>query len=302
MQRLAGGKRDLHDASKEKVMSLVSAKFLLERAMKGCYAVPAFNCANLESLEAVIGCAEEERSGAIVQTHKSMLDPITIESFGGAARALAFKAEVPIAVGLDHGASLAEIVAAVRCGFTTVMMDASDLPLDENIRAVKQVVDICHPQGITVEAALGRMPRGLQQSDDDLARVQDAVQLVKQTGVDALAPAVGNIHGTAHGQAKGVPDLRIALIEELFKATETPLVLHGGSSIPAELIDAAIEGGIRWVIVYSDLGMAFTRALRGRLDSGLKTANPVEYLRPATKALKEVVRAKIRTFHSSGKF
>ena len=283
-------------------MSLVSAGYLMEKAIEQKYAVPALNCVNLESLEMVVRCAEEERAGIIVQTHFEFLDPITIESFSIATRALAHRASVPIALGLDHGKNLTEAVTAMRNGFTSIMIDASNLPLQENISIVKQVVDLCHPQGITVEAALGTMPLGQRQSDADLAKVEDAVELVRQTGVDTFAPAVGNIHGSAHGEEKAVPVLNTDLIGRLAEATGRPLALHGGSSTPQDQIDAAIANGVRWVVIFSDLQKAFTRGVREYINRDLKMASPVEYLREGAKAFKEAARAKIRMFHANGRY
>lgn len=277
-------------------------KSLLDNAMKEKYAVPAFNCINLETIEAVVAAAEEERSGLIIQFNPIYYSNASVGSLMSVATRLAYLSPMPIAISLDHGNTLEDILISIRNGFTGVMIDAAENPLPENIKIVKQIVDLCHPLGITVEAAIGHMPHGKQQSQSDLANPSQAFELVQNTGVDALAPAVGNIHGSAHGEEKGTPHLDYERIKLLSEITKIPLVLHGGSSLTDQEYKKAIDAGIRKVVIFSDLATAFNKALKKEFQNSSVGTNPGDLFLPAKNALKIEAHRKIRQLNSYNRY
>jgi fructose-bisphosphate aldolase, class II len=281
-------------------MPLVRVPQLLDHAMRHHYAVGAFVCMNLEMVTAAIRAAEAERSPVVVRVHPEVRAVASFGTMGALVRRLASESGVPIGLSLDHGMDLKDVADAIRAGFGGVMIDAAEQPLDENIGIVRQVAAWAQPLGITVEAAIGHMPHGRQQRDDDLAKVEDAVRLVREGGADILAPAVGNVHGTAHGEVKAAPRLDTERIAALRQATGVPMCLHGGSSIPADQMRAAIAAGVHMVIIYSDVVKAFDRELRRVLGSEDEGVNIVLALEPAIHAASEVIRRKMRELGSSG--
>ena len=207
----------------------VNMKYILDAANRDGYAVMAVNSVNMEMARAVIEAAEEEHSPIIVQfgcgqmkklAHPDQMVPMI--------KAMAEKATVPVCLNLDHGPSFEAEVDAIQRGFSNVMIDASSLPYEENVRRTRQVVDLAHGKGISVEAELGHVGQaadGDGKTADMYTNVEQAVQFVKDTGVDALAVAIG----TAHGKypAGYVPVLDFGRLKELKEALKMPLVLHG---------------------------------------------------------------------------
>jgi len=282
-------------------MPLTRVSNLLDHAVEHGYAIGAFVCMNLEMITAVIRAAEAERAPVAVRFHPEVRAVHKLSTVAAAVRHLAGEATIPVALSLDHGESLAEVVDAIAAGFSGVMRDAAERPLEENARQVRQVVEIASPLGITVEAAIGHMPHGTLQRETDLADVADAVRLVRESGAHILAPAVGNVHGTAHGEAKAEPKLDTERIRALREATGIPMCLHGGSSIPPDQMSAAIAAGVHMVIIYTDVVTAFDRELRRVLGTTDEGVNIVLALEPALHAATEVVRRKLREFGSGGR-
>ena len=205
---------------------LVTLKEILTKAKQENYAVPACNIDNEHNLRAAIEAAEEMNTGIILNT-TPVANP-DLESFGRIAVDLARRSRVKIALNLDHGKTFEDCLLGIRAGYTSIMIDRSLLPFEENIREVQEMVRICHALGISVEAELGHVGVGEQYHTDGhqaFTRVEEAVEYVKQTGVDALAVAIG----TAHGVYKGTPQIHFDLLHELKDALDIPLVLHGGS-------------------------------------------------------------------------
>lgn len=283
-------------------MPLVSVKDLLSEAAKGGYAVPSFCCVNLETIAAVVETARDERAGVVVQFHPDFYRYAEASLLARVATDCAVRSPLPVAISLDHGETLEEILLGIRSGLTGVMIDASSLPLAENIRLVRQVVELCHPLGISVEAAIGNMGHGTRQTALDIADPAEAAELVAATGLDALAPAVGNVHGTAHGEEKAASQLDLKRIAAISRATSIPLVLHGGSSITADDLREAIDRGIRKVVFYSDMVKAFNTALKATLNEKAVGTTLIEILFPAVLAFKEEARAKIRALGAAGRY
>lgn len=223
---------------------LVNMKDLLADAEKGNYAVGSFSVANMEMVLGVIKAAEELNAPIILQIAEVRLKQSPLEVIGPLMVAAAENADVPVAVHFDHGKTLEKIGEALDIGFTSVMFDGSHLPLDENIEMTKKVMDMAKDYEAAVEAEIGCVG-GSEDGSEDIAinctKVEDAVKFEKETGVDALAIAIGN----AHGNYKSTPKLRFDILQQVDAATSTPLVLHGGTGITPEDFVKCSKTGIK---------------------------------------------------------
>ncbi|CAA7603081.1 Fructose-bisphosphate aldolase class-II [Acididesulfobacillus acetoxydans] len=234
---------------------------LLNHAKQGKYAIPALNFHNLEILQAIIETAEKSRSPVILQISPIYLEKIGRVAAAAMAREAAKDANVPVALHLDHSDSLHWIKWALDNGFTSVMLDASSRPLDENIALAYQTAKLAHERGATAEAELGHIG-GVEDNretgtnpDMGLADPDEAAKLVRDSGIDILAPAVGS----AHGLYKRPPKIDFHLIKKLAAALKIPLVLHGGSGIPDAMVREAISCGITKVNIGTELKVAWAR-------------------------------------------
>ncbi|PQD96093.1 fructose-1,6-bisphosphate aldolase, class II [Pradoshia eiseniae] len=284
-------------------MPLVSMTEMLNKALEGKYAVGQFNINNLEWTQAILAAAEEEKS------------PVILGVSEGAARHMGgFKTvvmmvkglledmniTVPVAIHLDHGSSYDKCKAAIDAGFTSVMIDASHHPFEENIETTKKVVEYAHANGVSVEAELGTV--GGQEDDvvaDGViyADPQECKELVEKTGIDCLAPALGSVHGPY----KGEPNLGFAEMEEIKNLTNMPLVLHGGTGIPVADIQKSISLGTSKINVNTENQIAFAKRVREVLDADKEVYDPRKFIGPGREAIKETVIGKIREFGSNGK-
>jgi fructose-bisphosphate aldolase, class II len=207
---------------------------------------------------------------------------------------------VPVAIHLDHGSSFESCAKAIHAGFTSVMIDASHHPFEENVALTSKVVELAHLHGVSVEAELGVVGG---QEDDVVANgiiyanPDECEELVKRTGIDCLAPALGSVHGPY----KGEPKLGFVEMEEISNRTGVPLVLHGGTGIPTKDIQKAISLGTAKINVNTENQMASAKRVREVLAENPDLYDPRKYLGPAREAIKETVIGKIREFGSSGK-
>lgn len=234
---------------------LVGLKEILDMAEKGGYAIPAFNIYNMETVMGIIEAAEETKAPIIIQNYSRLVTNGEAYYAAPIVLAAAKKASVPVCFHLDHGAGETEVLRSLTYGATGIMIDKSLLDLDGNIAETKRIVDICEAVGVKVEGELGHVgsaANGDEQSTD-YTEVADAKKFVDETGVVALAVAVG----TAHGRYKKTPKVAIDRIQEIHDAVDVALVLHGGSGIPDEDIQAAIKAGIRKVNFGTDVCFAF---------------------------------------------
>ena len=279
---------------------LVNLKQILEIAEQEKSAIGMFNATGFDSLQAVISAAEELNRPVIIahaEVHNVYND---ISMVGPAMVAVAQAAKVPVCVHLDHGTSLDMIYKALRLGFTSVMMDASALPYEENLRLTKQITDAAHAMNVSVEAELGRLITGEAGSGEGLVgarpedfytRPDEAEAFCKATGIDALAIAFG----TAHGFYTSQPKLDFDVIKNCAKATGLPLVMHGGSGVSEEGFRKAIESGIRKINYYSYMSKAGYAAAREVINSGTTNyLHDVEYA--AMQAMREDVKKAIKIF------
>ena len=225
-------------------MALVAMKDLLERAEEKNIAVGAFSVGNMEMVMGAVKAAEELETPIILQIAEVRLPNSPLELMGPMMLAAAENASVDIAVHLDHGLRTETVLQALDIGFTSVMFDGSQLPLEKNIETVKNIVNLASDYGATVEAELGVVGgnEGEGKAHEILCtNPKDAVRFCDETGVDALAVAIGN----AHGNYPVLPKLRFDVLEEIHKAVKTPLVLHGGTGITAEMFQRCISLGVR---------------------------------------------------------
>lgn len=230
---------------------LVTMKEILERAKEGNYGVTAPNVQSEDTVRAVIEVAEELNAPMIIDVN-TFIHP-DIPWFLLMIRDLAEKSPVPIAINLDHGRTYEEMILGIRSGFTSIMVDRSSLAYEDNVRETKEVVKMCKPLGISVEAELGHVGMGNNYSVDGVSNLtdpQEAAKFIRETGVDCLAVAIG----TAHGRYKGTPHIDFKRLEEISKACgNVPLVLHGGSGTGDENLRKAIHSGIQKVNLATEL-------------------------------------------------
>jgi fructose-bisphosphate aldolase, class II len=284
-------------------MPLVSMTDMLNKALKEKYAVGQFNINNLEWTQAILAAAEQEKSPVILGVSEGAARHMggfktTVMMVKGLLEDM--KITVPVAIHLDHGSSYDKCKEAIEAGFTSVMIDASHGPFEENVSTTKKVVELAHSQGVSVEAELGVV--GGQEDDvvaDGViyADPKECQELVKQTGVDCLAPALGSVHGPY----KGEPNLGFKEMEEVRDLTGIPLVLHGGTGIPTKDIQKSISLGTSKINVNTENQIAFTKAVREVLSSNAEVYDPRKYIGPGRDAIKETVVGKMREFGSSNK-
>ena len=282
-------------------MALVTTKQMLINAQKDNYAVGAFNVENMEMVMAVVEAAEELNSPVIMQTTPSTVKYADVEFFLANAKVAAEKANVPIAMHLDHGNSFELAIKAFRAGYTSVMIDGSHSSFEENIELTKSVVDVCNCANIPVEAELGKVggkEDDLDGGDDNpYTDPQEAKEFVERTGVDSLAVGIG----TAHGVYKGEPKLQLDILSQIREVVDIPLVLHGTSGVPDEAVEECIKRGICKVNYATDLRIAFTNGLNKYLAENPDTIDPKKYSAVGREEVKRYVMSKMKVCGSVGK-
>lgn len=286
-------------------MPLVSMKEMLNTAKDNGYAVGQFNLNNLEYAQAILDAAEEEKSPVILGVSEG-----AGRYMGGFSVVVAIvkaliyenKTTVPVAIHLDHGSSFEACAQAIHAGFSSVMIDGSHLPLEENILVTKKVVELAHLHNISVEAELGRIGG---EEDDLIVDDADAMyaipaeceQLINETNVDCFAPALGSVHGPY----KGEPNLGFDRMKEIMNLTKVPLVLHGGTGIPEKDIQKAISLGTAKINVNTENQIVQAKKVREVLAENPNMYDPRKYLGPSRDAIKQAVMSKMREFGSSQK-
>ncbi len=283
-------------------MSLISLKEMLEEARRGRYAAPMFDVSNSMMIRAAVETAEEEDSPVILAAIEPDLAGAGLDAWAGAALRAGANAKVPVAVMVDHAGSVELCERCAAAGFTGVMIDASNLPFEENVAMTREVCRRVGRRGVGVEAELGHVGSGAamggegEPGGDTVYTEPDSVaEFAARTGCGALAVSIG----TAHGVYATAPQLKIDLLRRIEAVSPVSLVLHGGSGTPEEQIRAAIESGIAKINICAEVMHAWHRAL---LDE-LAAAPNLSYLdwaacRGAGLAIREVMRRKIRLFGS----
>ncbi len=322
-------------------MPLASSKDVLLKARAEGYAVGAFNLNNMEMAQAIVTAAEEEQSPVIIQASQGAIKYAGLEMITAMANVLADHASVPIVLHLDHGTDYKQNVKCLRAGFTSLMFDGHDLPLEENIAVTRKIVEIAHAVNLPVEAEIGSVLtiEGLLSDseiaeiramnipaqfeilrkkigptvEEHIARPEEAKRFVDETGVDFLAAAVGSVHGLW----LDIWPLRVDRLQEIYEATNVPIVSHGSSGVLIRREDAeakgvelapgegslldAIKVGYTKINVATALSMEFNKAMLASAEKRPGEKDPRKLLDPARKAVVAKTREYIRLFGSTGK-
>lgn len=303
---------------------LYTNKEIQTEAQKKGYAVPAFNTSNLEMTQAIIEVAEELKSPVIIATSTSAISYAGIQEISTIVRNMGSRASVPVSLHLDHGTDFNLIIQCIRNGWTSVMIDASHHPFEENVAATKEIVKIAHAAGVSVEAELGQLA-GIEDNievDAENAHLTDpdqARQFVEESGCDTLAVAIGTSHGAY--KFPGESKLDFDRLKQIREKVSIPLVLHGASSVYPEWVERfkksggemkpahgvsdehirkAISLGITKINIDTDLRIAFTTALREFLNDNPSVFDPRKILKAPKEALKEIIRSKMELMGSAG--
>jgi len=303
-------------------VSLVPGKDILSAANAKGRAVGAFNFSDLEFMQAIVAAAHARQTPVFLATSESAIEYAGLEYVVAMARAAAETTTVPLCLHLDHGRDPALIRRCINAGYTSVMIDASHLPFEENLRQTRAVVQMAHPAGVSVEAELGRLvgrEDGVVVAEREALFVDpvEAARFVTETGIDSLAPAIGTAHGAF--KFKGEPRLDFDRLRKVKEGTGgIPLVLHGASSVPQDLLEKcerygldvkgargvpeqdlaqAIKLGVNKVNVDTDLRLAFAAEVRHVFNEQPRDFDPRHYLGKARDAVKELVEQKIDLFN-----
>ncbi len=278
-------------------MPFVTAGEMLKKAQAGGYAVGAFNAENMEMVQAILAAAEAENAPVMIQTTPGTLKYAGPKCFAGLVSRLARDAKVPAALHLDHGNSYELAEECAREGYTSLMIDGSKLPFEENIALTRRVTAMAC--GLPVEAELGTvggkedgMEAKPQYTDPD-----EAAEFVLRTGISSFAVAIG----TAHGVYKGEPKLDLDRLSAVRAKVEIPLVLHGTSGVPEDQVRECIRRGICKVNYATDLRIAFTAGVKKAIAEQPDAFDPKKYLAAGRRTVEERVRELIRLLGSSGR-
>lgn len=282
-------------------MGLVSIAELLAQAEAREYAVGAFNCNNMEIVQAIIEAAEAERAPVILQASQGAIKYAGVNYIVAMVREAAAETAVPVALHLDHGTDFAQVMRCIRCGFSSVMIDGSHCPLLENIVVTRRVVEVAHAVGVSVEGELGRITGtedeiSVTEREAFFTDPEEARVFVRETGIDALAVSIG----TAHGRYKGGPELDFQRLAKIRESTGIPLVLHGSSGVPDGDIRQAIKLGVRKINIDTNIREAFVTRMRQVIEENPGEIDPRKILGPARVAAVEVIREKMRLFGCAG--
>ena len=273
---------------------LVTLEEILRDAEERKYGVGLFNMLNLEMARGIIEAAEQERSPLILGVAEVHLPLIPFEYAALIMNDIAKKATVPVCLHFDHGTDYNKIKTAVDAGFSSVMYDGSALPYEENIANTLAVSKMAHLKGVSVEAELGHVGGGEGGTDDGIeemyTRVDQVQDFIKRADIDALAVAIG----TAHGKYKTKPVLDISRLAEIYKVSDKPLVLHGGSGLSDDDFRNTIQNGIRKINICTEMCVAAREAY-------IASANHEIMFPDAKNAVKNIVVGKMRLFGSTGK-
>ena len=283
--------------------NILSTRQMLLNAQKDHYAVPAFNIHNMETLQVVAETAARMRSPLIIAATPSTVKYAGPEYLVGLAQVAARHTDIPIAVHMDHHEVYEDIKEGIDVGFRSVMIDASRDPFEQNIARVQKVAAYAHQYDATVEAELGKL---VGQEDDLVVSDREsaytdpevAAEYVDKTGIDSLAVAIG----TAHGLYKGTPKLDFDRLTAIRSRVAIPLVLHGASDVPDELVQKAISLGICKVNVATDLKIPFANAVKKFFQENPEANDPRKYMTPGKEAMEKIAEHKIRVCGSQNRY
>ncbi|PIY95991.1 MAG: tagatose-bisphosphate aldolase [Candidatus Kerfeldbacteria bacterium CG_4_10_14_0_8_um_filter_42_10] len=282
---------------------LTDAPYLIKKAQKGGYALGAFNIYNLETALGVARAAVHLESPIVMQVSESTIEYAGLKPITHIVSTIAKNEaiSIPVALHLDHGKSFKSVAECIAAGFSSVHIDASSLPFDENIALTREVVEYAHGKSIWVQGELGAIPgghgeEGSKYKELPLVDPDQVEEFVKKTGVDALAVAVGTAHGVFKNE-----EIHFDLLKEVRNRTSLPLVLHGGSGIPDNQVKKAIKMGICIINVGTDIKLSFTSKIKEVVKKNSKVSDVRELMNPAINAVQKVVERKLKLFGSVGK-
>lgn len=305
---------------------LVVGNDILRKAHTGCYGVGAFNFVNFEMLSAIFEAANEANSPIIVQASEGAIKYMGIDIVVGMTQTMSKRyPHIPVSLHLDHGTTFESCQKAIQAGFTSVMIDASHHPFEENLELTTKVVSYAHQEGVSVEAELGRLMGiedniSVDEKDAVLVNPKEAEIFVRESKVDYLAPAIGTSHGAF--KFKGEPKLDFERLQEVKKLTNIPLVLHGASAIPEyvreaflktggdlkgskgvpfDFLQEAVKGGINKVNTDTDLRIAFMAEVRRVANEDKTQFDLRKFFAPGIEAIKKVIIERMHLLGSANK-
>ncbi|MGI6116244.1 class II fructose-bisphosphate aldolase [Luoshenia tenuis] len=275
-------------------MQLVNPILMLQKATEQKKAICALNAHTCESIQAIVWAAQRLGAPVMVAASQSTLQYMGVAEFAAIAKAVAKKADVPVALHLDHCTKFPMIVECIKEGFTSVMIDGSHLPYEENLALAQKVVEVAHAAGVAVESELGRVggaedDLNVDEREATFTVPEEAADYVRRSGVDSLAVAIG----TAHGVYKGTPKLDLERLSAIRAAVSVPLVLHGASGVPDEAVRAAIARGIAKVNIATELKIPMAGAVREVLLGDENETDPRRYMGHAREVVSAVAEKKI---------
>ncbi len=282
-------------------MPLVSSKPILEEAMRGRFAVGAFNANNMEQVQAIVEAAQEERAPVVLQVSQGAIRYAGMAFAAGLVKIAASLVDIPVVLHLDHGTDFEQNVRCLRAGFTSLMYDGSKRPFEENVATTRRVVDIAHLVDIPVEAELGQVLKisdkvTYEQVCAAMTDPAQAREFIERTGADSLAVACGSVHGMVSREAS----LDIERLKAVRAQVNIPLVLHGSSGVKHESVVEAIQNGVCKVNVATTLNEALISGIRHAVAEFPDETDPRKIIGVGRDEVKEVVREKIRLFGSAG--
>ena len=281
---------------------LITGTPLLAVANANSFAVPAFNISDWAMCQGIFEICEEKGAPLIIAIHPDELAHIGVDLMPAIVQR-AHRSSVPVTIHLDHGTTYQHILSAIQCGFTSVMFDGSMLSFEDNIALTKQAAEAAHAVGLSVEGELGTIGKTDGEAEDGAATIvytdpDDAVQFIKETGVDSLAIAIGTCHGIYPAWMK--PEIKLDLQERIKAKVSIPLVLHGGSANPDDEIAGSVARGMNKINISSDIKVSYHQKMREvLLDEGLR--EPLSIQPPSVAAMKVTAAHKIDLFNAAGK-
>jgi len=274
---------------------LTSSKEMILKARAEKYAVGCFNTSDLEITKAIIAAAEAQESPVIVATSPKAIDYASLQTLSGIVKSEAKKAEVPVALHLDHGLTLSIVEECLNNGYTSIMFDGSGSELEHNEILTRQAVEMAHAKNVSCEGELGHLGK-VGKTQGQLTDPNDVIEYIQKTGVDFLAISIGSQHGIGDNE-----ELDIPLLKKINSMTKIPLVLHGASGVPETDIKKAIKNGIAKINIDTDIRHTFAKSIKKVLEKNAQENDPREILTKVMFDLQKMIEEKIKLFGSNGK-
>ncbi len=282
---------------------LVHIKELFDGDVVGKFAYPAFNTINLETTLGIIAAAEELNTPVIMETSEGALKYAGVDTLFEIMATAAVRAKVPIALHMDHGKDIDQLKRGIELGWSSVMIDHSGLDYDQNVHDTKTMVEFAHEEGAWVQGEIGKI-RGsedwvsVSESEALLTDPDEALRFYNETKVDTLACSFGTVHGIAKIRGDAKPHVDVERIKAVHERVNVPLVLHGASGVPDDVIQQAITAGIAIINIDTELRISFTDELRKSLAEMPDEVDPRKYFHPAIDGVKAAAMKKLRAFNT----